>query len=617
MTVSDDNGVERLRLCRAAGLATLSVLVFVSLAIAPDASSAKGVTVVEFSTHKTATLWQAALVGLAVVSFLWFAERRAGRVSSESVGRGEFWAARVGGRAVMVAVLATSVAACGANGGGSTRRIPPNPAAATTSPPGYEPRFDRAPCDAAVPASPRVECGVLSVPLDRADPGGAQVKLPVAVVRTEAATRDGDRAVRRGGHGPLETDPIVYLSGGPGFAGRDLAGYFLDHHVGGSRDVILFDQRGTGASTPSLDCPEVEPVAAAALTAADPSTVEGQRAQAALSSCRRRLLGQGVDLNQFDTTATALDVRDLRRALGIERWNLFGRSYGTTVALEVLRFDGEAVRAAVLDSVYPPDVPIDAGAVEEHADRAFAQLFTGCEQDPGCHQRYPSVEADFAALVQEWNADPYQTTVEGPAGRPVKVVITGDDVVAGVWGGMYDGAVTAAVPSLVQPLRERGAAAHGIVSELAGQALADLTRVAEGVAISVDCADRQRLDRHDESGVLTRHPEYGTLLSLGIGAQWCATWDVESVDSSFNEPVTSDVPTLVFGDRYDPRTPPADGERAAATLSRSTFVLTSGLGHAASLREWCLTSMLIDFVADPEAPVDTSCAASLTGPRWS
>jgi pimeloyl-ACP methyl ester carboxylesterase len=473
----------------------------------------------------------------------------------------------------------------------------------TTMATAYAPSYRDTPCDSAVPADPRVNCGILTVPVDRSEPAGPQVELPVAIVRSAAARR--------------MADPIVYLSGGPGFAGRDLAHYFLTHDVAGPRDVILFDQRGTGAATPSLDCPEVASVAVAALTAADPPEVEGRQAQAALQTCRRRLLEQGVDLDQFDTPTTALDVRDLRAALGIGRWNLFGRSYGTTVALELLRADGAAVRSVVLDSVYPPDVANDARSVEEHADRVFAQLFAGCEEDRTCHERYPTFEADFGALVDEWNADPFETTLDGPDGRPETLVLTGDDVVAGVWNGMYDGAVTAALPSLVQPLRERGPAANAIVAELAGRAVDDVANVAEGVAVVVDCADRERLDRHDESGVLARHPEYGSLVSLGFDTDLCAAWDVSPVDASFNDPVRSSVPALVFGDRYDPRTPPEDGERAASTLARSTFVETVGFGHAASLAQWCLTSTLVDFFIDPDAKVEDSCAGERGGPRWS
>jgi pimeloyl-ACP methyl ester carboxylesterase len=497
----------------------------------------------------------------------------------------------------LVLVIAT---ACADDGNAAVSRATASP---TTMPGSYGPGFRDAPCDSAIPASARVECGILEVPVDRANPGAAQAELPVAIVRAEPARNS--------------SDPIVYLSGGPGYSGRDLTRYFLTHDVAGPRDVILFDQRGTGAATSSLDCPEVAPVAVSALTAADPPEVEGGRLEAVLRACRRRLIDEGIDLDQFDTPTTALDVRNLREALGIDRWNLFGRSYGTTVALELLRIDGDAVRSVVLDSVYPPDVPNDARSAEEHVARVFDQLFAGCREDPTCHEQYPTFEADFTALVAEWNADPYETTIDGPAGEPEKVVLTGDDVVSGTWNGMYDGAVTAALPSLVQPLRERGPAANAIVSDLAGRGLDDLTGIAEGVAVAVDCADRERLDRHDEAGVLNRHPEYATLLGLGLDTAQCEAWDVSPVDASFNDPVSSDVPALVFGDRYDPRTPPEDGERAASTLQHSTFVLTSGLGHAASLVEWCLTSILIAFVTDPGAPVDNSCAAELEGPRWS
>jgi hypothetical protein len=79
--------VQRLRVFGAAGGAVFAILVLVAFAIAPGPSSANGETVVEYySTHKTATLWQAALIGLAFVLFIWFAETFAGQMSSGSVG---------------------------------------------------------------------------------------------------------------------------------------------------------------------------------------------------------------------------------------------------------------------------------------------------------------------------------------------------------------------------------------------------------------------------------------------------------------------------------------------------------------------------------------------------
>ena len=94
------------------------------------------------------------------------------------------------------------------------------------------------------------------------------------------------------------------------------------------------------------------------LAAPAPQTDERAIATAAHTACRARLVEDGVELDAYDTPATVLDVEDLRTALGIDEWNLFGVSYGTTVALEVVRQHPESVRSVVLDSAYPTDVPV-------------------------------------------------------------------------------------------------------------------------------------------------------------------------------------------------------------------------------------------------------------------
>src|SRR5206468_1836815 len=121
------------------------------------------------------------------------------------------------------------------------------------------------------------------------------------------------------------------------------------------RSVIIIDQRGTGRSLPSLACPEFSQAQLAALgedggaaSTAD-ALVRGARA------CHDRLVREGIDLHAYSTTENAADVADLRRALGIHEWNLVGNSYGSRLALTVLRDHPQGVRALGLSGVYPPN----------------------------------------------------------------------------------------------------------------------------------------------------------------------------------------------------------------------------------------------------------------------
>ena len=469
---------------------------------------------------------------------------------------------------------------------------------------GYETDFEATACDDVVPADPRVECGVLTVPEDRSEPDGPKVRLPIAIIRTASAER--------------LSDPIVYLSGGPGFPGRSAAEGFLEIDLGGARDVILFDQRGTGAADPSLDCPEQVDAVWATLGAADPPAREARRFRAAMRTCHERLEADGVDLDSYDTTVSAHDVVDLRRALEIDEWNVLGVSYGTTLGLEVLRRDPQGVRAAVLDSVYPTDVPSDATRYAATAERAIGQLFDGCAADPACAAAYPELRSDFDALVQEWNEVPYESDITDPeTGEPRHLVITGFDVVAGVFNAMYDADLIPVLPSLIAPLRERSGIAATVVELLATDGVAQLTGAAEVMSSAVECADRQRLAGPPDEEVSEGEPRYSALIVFSAYGRYCDIVDVESAPVRFNRPVRSDRPTLVYGDEYDPVTPPGGSRRTARVLGDATFVLTPGYGHGVALETDCTRGIFDAFLADPGASLDISCAEALPGPAWS
>ena len=146
-------------------------------------------------------------------------------------------------------------------------------------------------------------------PCGATSPDSPTVDLAVAIISSESDTP--------------APDPVVYLHGGPGGAAVVHAEAWLDPRspLLAERDLILVDQRGSGFSRPSLDCPELDQFASGF----------GDR------RCRLRLLDEGIDLAGFTTVEIVADLDDLRRALGHETWNLYGG---------VLRHAGRADHAA-------------------------------------------------------------------------------------------------------------------------------------------------------------------------------------------------------------------------------------------------------------------------------
>jgi len=163
-------------------------------------------------------------------------------------------------------------------------------------------------------------------------------------------------------------------------------------------------------------------------------------------------------------------------------------------------------------------------------------------------------------------------------------------------------------------LRARGDAAGTIIPQLVTAGVTQLTQGAEAMGTAVNCADRQRLSSPKQDKVIADNPRFAGLLSLRKTA--CDVMRVKSVPAAFNKPVHSKVPVLVYGDEYDPVTPPANSRRAARTLPRATFVATRGLGHGVALKTECTLGIFSAFLNAPTAPVDTTCAKEMPGPAW-
>ncbi len=252
-----------------------------------------------------------------------------------------------------------------------------------------------------------VDCGYLTVPADHADPRGPTIDLAVAILYAETDEP--------------QPDPVVYLEGGPG--GETITDFdsWRGYPLLDDRDLVLFDQRGTGWSIPLLDCP------------AEIDELDGAEYAAALAACRDELLAEGIDLALFDSRQSAADVEALRQALGYEQWNLYGISYGTRLALTVMRDYPEGVRSAVLDSVYPPQVyTLEELASDELA--GLESMFDGCAADRACQAAYPYLEWDFYDVIDALDAEPMVVDYTDDDGEPYSEELTAPDFFATVVG---------------------------------------------------------------------------------------------------------------------------------------------------------------------------------------
>ncbi len=454
-------------------------------------------------------------------------------------------------------------------------------------------------CPFTVPSRARVDCGTLIVPLERDQAAARSAALAFAIFRDPRPA----------------PDPIVYLSGGPGspaLAGAPALWRAWQPFVAG-RDLIVVDQRGTGASWPDLRCPEMGAFAAEARRQGLAGRAYAQGEAAALLACRERIAAAGTPLRAFTTAAAAADLRDLRLALGYAQWNIFGISYGTRLALAMLRDDPGGARSAILDSPYPPQESLYA-AMPANLNRALGTLFADCAAQPGCAAAYPDLEARFWRLVAALNANPLPANPgDGPG------ALTGNQLVRIMFRQLYawqsiprlPAAIVALERGNVEPLRALVAARRGVG---AGQS--------QALYYAIQCAeDLGTLPAGWREAALTGQERvagfYQELLELsGEAENLCARFGAALPDPRWRAPVVSDTPALLLAGAYDPITPPAWRERAAEGLSRAYGFTLRDTGHTVVGRGACPARLIRAFLDNPAVPPDGRCVEQIGPPAF-
>jgi pimeloyl-ACP methyl ester carboxylesterase len=448
-------------------------------------------------------------------------------------------------------------------------------------------------CSFQPPGDARVDCGTLVLPRNRTQPTASSIALPFAVFR---ATNPAP-------------DPVIYLSGGPGGAALAAAAgnYRSWRAFAPGRDFIFVDQRGTGVGWPGLYCPELRG-AGSRLAGLDAARAEAD----ALLRCRDRFAAQGVAMADFTSAASAADLDTLRAALGYQRWNLFGISYGTRLALTMLRDNPSSIRSVVLDSPYPPQENLYT-AMPPTLDQSLRTLFTDCAANAGCNAAYPDLETVFYSLIERLNAQPQSATLYGS-----RTTLSGDRLLDVMFRLFYR---TTIIPRLPQAIYAASNGDFGPFAELTA-ARGGGAGQAQALYYAIQCAEELSFVSPQEmQSAVNAFPRLagfyaGLLETSAIGLDFCARFTSATPDPRENQPVVSDTPVLIFAGAYDPITPPQWRDSAAATLSRSYGYTFPATGHAVIGRGACPISIVRSFFAAPEQAPDAGCVGQVGPPAF-
>ncbi len=437
------------------------------------------------------------------------------------------------------------------------------------------------------PTNPlNAECTTLKVPENWDGEGGREIELAIALVPSRSPKP--------------EPDPVFMLAGGPGQSAREswrqVAGVFQD--VLANRNVILLDQRGTGASN-RFNCPEPENL--------DPNVVDidpdmaASLAQSCLESVRKT-----HDARFYSTEDAARDLERVREALGVEQINLVGVSYGTRMGQIYTKRYPTRVRTLLLDSVVPNELALGTEHAINLEDALKAQL-ARCQADAECGAKFGDPYATLKQLAAELRERPRTATMRNPRTfESVEVPLNTGSLAVVARMYMYSGEITALLPVTLQEARE------GRFDALLAQASMmsdDLgSQIASGMHWSVLCAE-------DAAGFQPRPQDDELLLGqdfIVMVTHWCAQWPRRPIPADFHEPMSGDTPTLILSGEFDPVTPPRYGDQVARNLPRGRHLVVPGQGHSVMGRG-CGPKLLSEFIKTADAKaLDADCLQEQT-----
>lgn len=425
------------------------------------------------------------------------------------------------------------------------------------------------------------KCAWLTVPENRENPSGKQIQLHVAVVRSLRTEPVGD--------------PLFVLSGGPGQAASD---FYISiapalARIRRDRDIVIVDQRGTGRSN-RLDCsfPDESDI-----TFTDP-----QQLRELTRSCLAKLPG---DPRYYTTSVAVRDLDDVRAALGYQKLDLYGVSYGTRVAQHYMRQYPQRVRVAILDGVVPAELPLGPDVALD-AQAAIDSAFARCDSNADCKRVFPNIAGTFATLRARVIEKPLPLSIPDPlSAEPTNTQLGASELSAAVRLLSYSDETVSTLPLLIQEAeigQPQGLAAQYLMIKRSLD-----TQIANGMHFAVVCSE-------DAPRWHERPVTDSELAKTYIGETFmqamrtiCEQWPRGPVDEGFGKPLQSEIPTLVLSGGNDPVTPARYGEQIMKGLKNARHLVLDGQGHG-QIAVGCMPRVVAEFIATGNVKsVDDEC----------
>lgn len=363
--------------------------------------------------------------------------------------------------------------------------------------------------------------------------------------------------------------PLIYLAGGPGSPATPMVRTAMWRQLLEVGDVILLDQRGTGRSRPNLTWKSLK-LAPVDLFKDRESLVGSLAGPSRRAAAHFREMG--VDLSAYNTVQSADDVNDLRIALGAEKINLLGHSYGTHLGMSVLRRHGAHVNRAVFVGSAGPDqmtkLPLDG-------DKHFQMLSDLAAKDSNVNRDVPDMMALLKSVLAKLEAKPMDVVFrDGRTKRRVHIRV-------GAFGlrliTTLDFGDTSDIPVFPRLLYSIQQDDPSILRWFVRKRYMQFTQL-PGMMLVM----RGACGASKERWARVREEAKTSVFGLANNGPWPEindAWGISELGDTHRAPLVTDVPTLFFSGSLDGRTPPHFTEKLMPGFGKGTHIVVQHAGH--------------------------------------
>ena len=385
--------------------------------------------------------------------------------------------------------------------------------------------------------------------------------------------------------------PTVYLDGGPGSSAINIArvpdymrAFMKLREVG---DVILLDQRGLGRSKPNLSRLSTEPLPVDVFANND-SALRAYRERTVEAANYFR--SQGVDIKAYNTIESANDVDDVRKALGAEKVNLVGFSYGTHLGLACIRYHGKNLNRVVLIGTEGPDHTNKLPFTSDESLKRLGQLAANAPELQG---KVPDLVGMLREVLTRFEKEPVTVQVTDQRTRkPVDIKVGKSGLQFLIMRDLGDTNDLPIFPAWFYTMHQ------GDYSILTRFAERRYNQFGAGVSVMTVVMDASSGTTKQRAAIIREQAKtalLGEMVNFPFPGIDEAVGNPDLGDK-YRSPIRTSVPTLFISGTLDNNTPPFQADEVRKTFRASTHVVIDNAGHESMVVEARVQQMMIDYL---------------------